>query len=131
MRKESSVTRLFDRTIAGLEAGTVPAYGLPCRLKDSEIPSDTILFTMLVDYWLGLPNGEEDQKLLVAEIAKSANAMHGKGVVHMDLYLSNIMWKKNEEEMGHILQCCIHRLQCSTQYWREVGIGSGERSDRE
>lgn len=64
------------------------------RLKDAACGHDAILFEKLVEYCIGLPHDATDRDALVSEMRKVVDDMHQKRVVHMDLYLSNFMWKK-------------------------------------
>jgi hypothetical protein len=54
---------------------------------------DAILFEKLVDYQIGLPKDQEDRKKLIAQIEAAVEEMHTRGVVHLVLYVSDIMWK--------------------------------------
>lgn len=44
---------------------------------------------------IGLPPTPDDRVKFLAELRKAVEYFHDAGVVHMDLYLSNIMWKKD------------------------------------
>lgn len=58
---------------------------------------DCIIFEKLNGYKIGFPNASNDRHLLLATVTTAAASVHGKGIVHMDFYLSNIMWKKNDD----------------------------------
>jgi serine/threonine protein kinase len=77
----------------------MPSVCLPIaiRLKDDIIKEDAILFKKLVGYRIGLPVIAEDRVALVAAIESVVRDLHKRGVVHMDLYLSNIMWKETAD----------------------------------
>lgn len=56
-----------------------------------------IIFERLVDFNMGFPENHRDREKLLEGIIGVASLLHRLGVIHMDLYLSNIMWKKNHD----------------------------------
>ena len=69
------------------------------------------------DYKIGLPYTQEQRKIYLEKLKSAIRAIHMAGVVHLDLYLSNIMWK--ELESGKIELKIIDWDECSTLYGRE------------
>lgn len=63
---------------------------------------DGIVFPMLSGYRIGLPSDLELSRRIVQEARKVMDAVHERGVVHMDLYPSNIMWKAGDGPQVHI-----------------------------
>lgn len=95
---ESSFLRLLQITskLADMKSVCLP---IAIRLKDKCYSEDVIIFEKLVDYSIGLPKTNTQERLaLVNQIELVVTEMHRKGVVHMDLYLSNIMWKQEAND---------------------------------
>ena len=93
-KHSQSILRYLHRTnpLAGMSYACLPKA---IRLRDDSFcHEDALVFDKLVGYTIGLPADSNDRKALVAEIEAVVQDMHQKGVIHMDLYLSNIMWKK-------------------------------------
>jgi len=90
----ASLTRMLDVT---QKLADTPYACLPMsvRLKGRSDSHDAIIFEKLVGYCIGFPHDASDRRVLISEMEKAVADMHGKGVVHMDLYLSNFMWKKD------------------------------------
>ena len=65
--------------------------------KGSDKKGNFIVFKRLVDFSIGFPDNKEDREKLLNEINKVVFLLHRSGVVHMDLYLSNIMWKRGDD----------------------------------
>ena len=91
--KGTSVTHMLGVTsrLGGTSYACLP---LAIRLKDKQCNCDAMIFQKLVGYRIGLPDDSDDRDTLVSTMETVVDDMHEKGVVHMDLYLSNIMWKK-------------------------------------
>jgi hypothetical protein len=73
---------------------------LTIRLGETKGPNKRghfIVFEKLVDFNMGFPEDQQDREKLLEAIIKVVALLHLLGVVHMDLYLSNIMWKKNQD----------------------------------
>ena len=71
---------------------------LTIRLGETKGPDKKghfIVFERLVDFNMGFPEDPKDREKLLEAVIKVVALLHSLGVVHMDLYLSNIMWKKN------------------------------------
>eukprot|EP00978_Attheya_sp_CCMP212_P027746 scaffold93667_cov48-Attheya_sp.AAC.1 len=97
--KEKSVNH-FLRVTEKLQGSKAVCLPLTIRLGETKggIQSkDIILFDMLNGYEIGFPDDEEDQKLLLKAICGAVSIVHSLGVIHMDLYLSKVMWKKLED----------------------------------
>lgn len=69
----------------------------PATLKER----GCFVFPKLSDYRIGLPSDRKVASKIVAEARAVMEAVHREcGVVHMDLYLSNIMWKVDKEKVS-------------------------------
>ena len=62
--------------------------------KETEM--EYLIFPMLIGYQMGVPSDESDYILFLDELKRVINLVHKAGVVHVDLYPSNIMWKKED-----------------------------------
>jgi serine/threonine protein kinase len=51
-------------------------------------------------YVIGVPEGEHLQSLYATNLKTAIEAIHTAGLVHMDLYPSNIMWKSDDSGNG-------------------------------
>ena len=93
--KEWSLTRMLQVTspLAGTSYACLP---LAIRLKDHRCTCDAIIFENLIGYRIGLPKEPDDRVALVSAMQEAVDDMHLKRVIHMDLYLSNFMWKKED-----------------------------------
>ena len=104
-KEEQSICRLLNITTKLTE---ISSFCLPIALRLKIYPCgeerirkcDAIVFEKLADYSIGLPMDPIDRKQLVKEIESVVAEMHNLGVVHMDLCLSNLMWKKNDDDCG-------------------------------
>lgn len=75
---------------------------LPRTIRLGEIrggskSADIFVFDMLTGYNIGFPDDEADRQSLLEAMRAVVSDLHALRVVHMDLYLSNIMWKKLED----------------------------------
>lgn len=94
---DESVSRFFTLT-SELSDANFACCPLAYRLGDpnSSLTQDVIVFENLSDYRIGLPKEScAERQKLVAAIREAAQKLHDLGLVHMDLYLSNIMWTKD------------------------------------
>lgn len=94
--KEMSLNH-FLRITEKLHGFTGACLPLAVRLGETKSGTkleDMIIFEMLIGYQMGFPDDEAERKLLMHAIRLVVNSIHQRGVVHMDLYLSNIMWSK-------------------------------------
>ena len=69
--------------------------------KDGEkeiVESGALVFNNLafIGYRIGFPKDQSKAKAFVVAIEEACKSIHDAGVVHMDLYPSNIMWKEVE-----------------------------------
>lgn len=64
--------------------------------------ADIIVFDMLAGYNIGFPDDEADRQSLLEAMRTVVSDLHALHVVHMDLYLSNIMWKKLDNGSFHV-----------------------------
>jgi serine/threonine protein kinase len=93
---QKSFTRLLELTSTLRDLKTV-CLPIAIRLKDDSCVQDAILFEKLIGYKIGLPKETSERKLLIEAIEEAVTAMHSKRIIHMDLYLSNIMWKRHDD----------------------------------
>lgn len=99
-RVNESVARLFTLTsvLRGRRFACPPlAYRLQDTTNDgtSSIGEDVIVFEKLVGFQIGFPADSDERQQLFDAMKASVSEFHSLGLVHVDLYLSNIMWKKN------------------------------------
>lgn len=62
--------------------------------------SDELIFPMLVGFTMGVPTDNDTFAAYIKELLNVIKKVHHAGVVHLDLYPSNIMWKL---EGGHVV----------------------------
>jgi hypothetical protein len=58
--------------------------------SDAQTPA--LVFPKLDDYKIGLPSDKASRKTVIQKLEVAMGNFHARGVVHMDLYPSNIMW---------------------------------------
>ena len=97
-KKDKSVARLFERcrTLQSLETVCCP---LAYRLGDkaSTVEEDALVFENLAGFCIGLPhNSADDRRRLMNAVKEALTQLHTAGVVHMDFYLSNVMWRRRD-----------------------------------
>ena len=66
-------------------------------------------------YRIGCPDRTEDSDLFVTfrlEFRRIMGLVHAAGVIHCDLYLSNVMWRKNEDN-GNLVDIVIIDWDCA------------------
>jgi serine/threonine protein kinase len=97
--KEKSVNHFLRVTekLQGFKAVCLPLTIRLGETKGGIRSKDIIVFDMLTGYEIGFPDDEEDRKSLLKAICGAVSIVHSLGVIHMDIYLSNIMWKKLED----------------------------------
>jgi serine/threonine protein kinase len=79
----------------------VVLFPICVREYEDSIDHCSIVFPKLgCDYKIGLPDTQEQRERYFEKLKSAIRAIHMAGVVHLDLYLSNIMWK--ELESGEI-----------------------------
>jgi hypothetical protein len=61
--------------------------------NDSAAHSE-LVFPNMVDYKIGLPDSEEHRLSFLGQLKIAVGHFHAAGVVHYDLFLSNIMWRE-------------------------------------
>jgi len=57
---------------------------------------DAFVFRNLVGFRIGLPADEAQRGRYLDALRRAVDAIHDAGVVHLDLYPSNVMWKEDE-----------------------------------
>jgi serine/threonine protein kinase len=84
------------------ECRDVVLFPICVREYEDSIDHCSIVFPKLGrDYKIGLPDTQEQRERYFEKLKSAIRAIHVAGVVHLDLYLSNVMWK--ELESGEIL----------------------------
>ncbi len=66
------------------------------KKTEYDISLCSLVFDNYSDYRIGFPSSSEQRKKYYNELADLVSALHASGVVHLDLYPSNIMWKIDE-----------------------------------
>lgn len=72
-------------------------FPLTYRTGSKSFINDALVFSNLTTHRIGLPDDLLLRKQLICEFRTAAVAFHNQGVVHMDFYPSNIMWKQNTD----------------------------------
>ena len=73
----------------------VVLFPICVREYEDSIDHSSIVFPKLgPDYKIGLPDTQEQRELYFGKLKSAIRGIHMAGVVHLDLYLSNIMWKE-------------------------------------
>lgn len=68
------------------------------REYEDSIEHSSIVFPKLgPEYKIGLPDSPAQRERFFERLKAAVQAIHKAGVVHLDLYLSNIMWKELED----------------------------------
>jgi hypothetical protein len=97
----SSLSRIF-RSMAvasrSLKCRQTMVFPL-CVREGTRSEGDMLVFPLMSDYRIGMPESETDQIALVTAVRAAMGAFHDVGLVHMDFYPSNIMWKKSAGAM--------------------------------
>jgi serine/threonine protein kinase len=78
-------------------------FPLSIRTPGNKDEHYEIIYRLLSDYRCGTPNRIEDEELyqsFVQELKRIIELVHEAGVIHVDLYASNVMWK---QENGKVL----------------------------
>ena len=97
--RDKSLVRFFEMTSI-LRSHSFACCPLAYRVGDKEsgYPDDAIVFENLhrLGYCIGLPReSTEERQKLVGAMKEAVAQFHSLGLVHMDLYLSNVMWCKD------------------------------------
>jgi serine/threonine protein kinase len=91
---QSSLFHYF-RVMTRLHEECRPYVVFPICVREYENnPEEScIVFPNMHDYHIGFPEEEDLRRLYFVELKKAIECFHKAGVVHLDLYQSNIMWK--------------------------------------
>ena len=65
--------------------------------------SSQFVFPKLSDYNIGLPSTQELRLSFLSMIKKALESFHGCGIVYLDFYPSNIMWKVNPNDSSSVV----------------------------
>ena len=102
-RMNESVARVFTLTSV-LQGSHFACPPLAYRLHDTTTPDtnyiaeDVLVFEKLVGFQIGFPVEPSERQKLFDAMLVAASEFHSLGLVHMDMYPSNIMWKKNGDD---------------------------------
>ena len=107
-RLDESVARVFSLT-SPLRGCSYACPPLAYRLRDTTssgsgnqaaapLREDVFVFERLVGFHIGFPSDVAERKRVFAAMKDAVSKFHSHGLVHLDLYLSNIMWRKKEDE---------------------------------
>jgi hypothetical protein len=70
------------------------------NLKEKEkVETKELIFPMLTDFKMGVPSNDAEFNLFVENLKVAIRNIHGCGIVHIDLYPSNILWKFDDENV--------------------------------
>ena len=69
-----------------------------CGDQSATVMEDILVFERLVGFHIGFPSDVAERKRVFAAMKDAVSKFHSHGLVHLDLYLSNIMWRKKEDE---------------------------------
>jgi serine/threonine protein kinase len=83
-------TRVMDRLWADEDCRSFVVFPLCFRQDGSDF---SIVFPRLSDYRIGLPSDDSLRSQFIAKLEIVMHSLHHAGVVHLDWYLSNFMWK--------------------------------------
>jgi serine/threonine protein kinase len=81
------------------ECRKVIIFPICVREYDDDINTSSIVFPKLgSEYKIGLPDTETQRECFFEKLNNAIKIIHKAGVVHLDLYLSNIMWKELDSD---------------------------------
>jgi serine/threonine protein kinase len=63
------------------------------EFKDNATRSE-LVYPMMVGFKIGLPDSVEQRHSFLEQLKIAVSHFHAAGVVHLDLYLSNVMWRE-------------------------------------
>ncbi len=96
----STTLRLWEvyDALDGIEEAVKPVALLTGKLEESNyLVNDSIVFPKLQGYRMGVPLTEDHFQVYLSAVKRTFKKFHAAGVVHVDAYTSNIMWRINEE----------------------------------
>jgi hypothetical protein len=98
----SSLSRIFrSMAVASSSLACRQTMVFPLCVREGALSEGHMLvFPRMSNYRIGMPESEPDQFAFIAAVRDAMDAFHEVGLVHMDFYPSNIMWK---ESAGKIL----------------------------
>ena len=116
------------------EARHVPEYPLSVRtpnIIDPTVHNDINFYELIyrnlspLGYLTGTPDRVNDPELynrFVVELKRVVGLVHAAGVIHVDLYASNIMWKSNADNIaGDPNSVCIKIVDWDASHCMEEG----------
>jgi hypothetical protein len=92
-----------------MDEKTAQVVTLPITVRSGEanqnsfVNPDEIIFHKLRSYRSGLPHGDENKHVreaIVTALEAAVQCIHDAGVVHVDLYITNWMWKQIDGEIS-------------------------------
>jgi Protein kinase domain len=69
------------------------------RLKYEKLESPELIFPMLKGFKMGIPNSAEEFDCFMKNLTIAIKKIHMRGIVHVDLYPSNILWNNDNGNM--------------------------------
>ena len=111
-RLDESIARVFQLT-STLHGCSYACPPLAYRLRDTtnvgaesvSFTEDVLVFERLVGFHIGFPSDVAERTKVFIAMKAAVKKFHSHGLVHLDLYLSNIMWKKKNDEDAY--DACI------------------------
>jgi hypothetical protein len=105
-QKEGGLIHMLELlSILHADNNAKPYVNFPVTIRSSSqgnSSSDELIFPKLRDYKIGgFPEDADECKKIVDAVRTAIGAINAAGVVHVDFYVSNWMWKK--DETGDIL----------------------------
>jgi len=89
--------RVFSVLHADLDCRLIVGFPISVREYEDNNVETCLIFPKLSDYFIGLPSSPLQRKSFVKKLEAAISNFHRVGVVHLDLYLSNIMWRIDSE----------------------------------
>jgi serine/threonine protein kinase len=74
------------------------------RGYEEDISESGIVFPKMIGYHIGYHEEENLRLLYFVQLRTAIECIHQAGVVHLDLFPSNIMWKVDEQNDGIVLK---------------------------
>ena len=72
-------------------------FPISVREYGESTEESSIVFPNLSDYKIGLPASQDERYSYLSILRCAISRIHAAGVVHMDLYPSNVMWKLDKD----------------------------------